>query len=114
MIYAGLTPNDPRVKAALTWIQKHYTLKENPGMGQVGRYYYFHTFAKTLDTLGKPQLEDEKGVAHDWRKELVTELLALQKSNGSWLNTEKRWMETDPNLTTAYALMSLAHCRVAP
>ena len=36
MIFAGLTPDDPRVKAALEWIHKHYTVEENPGMGQTG------------------------------------------------------------------------------
>ena len=29
-----------------------------------------HTFAKTLDALGADQIEDAKGVKHDWRKEL--------------------------------------------
>ena len=33
MIYAGVKHDDPRVKAAYEWIQKHYTLDENPGMG---------------------------------------------------------------------------------
>ena len=36
MIYAGLTANDPRVKAAFKWIRPHYSVQENPGMGQQG------------------------------------------------------------------------------
>ena len=36
MIYAGLTADDPRVKAASAYITKHYTLDENPGLGQRG------------------------------------------------------------------------------
>ena len=36
MIYAGLDRNDPRVKAALTYITQHYTLDENPGLGPAG------------------------------------------------------------------------------
>ena len=36
MIYAGLTPDDPRVKAAVGYIKDHYTLDENPGQGQRG------------------------------------------------------------------------------
>ena len=36
MIYAGVGPDDPRVKAALTWIRKHYAVDENPGMGDAG------------------------------------------------------------------------------
>ena len=48
MIYAGLTADDPRVKAAYDYITKHYTLDENPGLGQQGLYYYYQTFAKAL------------------------------------------------------------------
>ncbi len=36
MIYAGLTADDPRVKAALAYIAPNYTLDENPGLGQRG------------------------------------------------------------------------------
>jgi hypothetical protein len=31
MIYAGLTQDDPRVKAAIGYIKDRYTLDENPG-----------------------------------------------------------------------------------
>lgn len=110
MIYAGLGPNDPRVKAATTWIKKHYTLEENPGMGQAGLYYYYHTFAKALDAMELATITDDKGKEHAWRKELGEHLLSLQKENGSWINPEKRWMEADPNLTTAYVLLTLPFC----
>ena len=36
MIYAGLTPEDPRVKAARDWAAQNYTVDENPGMGGQG------------------------------------------------------------------------------
>src|SRR5208283_4854579 len=32
MIYAGLAREDPRVKAALTYITRHYSLEENPNL----------------------------------------------------------------------------------
>lgn len=110
MIYAGLKEDDPRVKAAQTWIRKHYTLKTNPGLGQQGLFYYYHTFAKTLDTLNVDQFEDAEGVKHDWRKELTEQLAALQRDNGSWVNKADRWYEGDPNLATAYSLMALSYC----
>lgn len=31
-------------------------------------------------------------------------------NNGSWVNPADRWMEGDPNLTTAYSLMALKYC----
>ena len=61
MIYAGLTPDDPRVKAALAYITKHYSVDENPGLGQRGLYYYYQTFAKALALLGKPTFVDPIG-----------------------------------------------------
>lgn len=110
MIYAGLDRDDPRVKAALNWIRKHYSLRENPGMGKQGLYYYYHTFARTLSVLEIDQLKDSAGVAHDWRNELVATLAEQQKPNGSWINEADRWYEGDPNLVTAYCLMALSHC----
>lgn len=110
MIYAGLKPDDPRVKAATEWLRKNYTLRENPGMGQQGLYYYYHTFAKALAAVGQPTFSDAKGVAHPWKKELGEHLLTLQGENGAWLNKEPRWMEGDANMATAYALLTLVYC----
>jgi squalene-hopene/tetraprenyl-beta-curcumene cyclase len=111
MIYAGLKPDDPRVKAALSWLKKHYDLESNPGMGASGQYYYYQSFAKALSALGEDKFVDDKGVEHDWRKELIDELASRQQADGSWINDEKRWMEGDPNLVTAYALLALAYCK---
>lgn len=110
MIYAGVGPDDPRVKAAVSWLKKHYTLSENPGMGQQGLYYYFHTFAKALSAMESDTFTDDQGASHPWRKELASRLLELQQENGSWVNPEKRWLEGDPNMATAYALLALAFC----
>ena len=110
LIYAGLKQDDPRIKAARNWIQKNYTLKENPGMGLQGLYYYYHTFAKTMDVLGDDKFVDADGISHDWKAELVQRLGALQLPNGSWINQADRWYEGDPNLVTAYCLMALSHC----
>lgn len=110
LIYAGLDRSDQRVTAAADWIRKHYTLRENPGMGQQGLYYYFHTFAKTMDTLGQDTFTDAAGVEHNWKNELAGRLADLQQSNGSWVNPADRWYEGDPNLVTAYCLLALSHC----
>jgi squalene-hopene/tetraprenyl-beta-curcumene cyclase len=111
MIYAGLSREDPRVKAALTYITRHYSLEENSGLGQQGLYYYYHTFAKTMAVLETPTITDAGGVSHDWRAELVAALAKRQQANGSWVNPADRFMEGDPNLVTAYALLALAYTR---
>lgn len=111
MIFAGLSQEDPRVKAAISWLGKHYTFEENPGLGNAGLYYYFHTAAKALDVLGEETFTDAAGVAHPWRSELADALIRRQHEDGSWINENPRWMEGDPNLVTAYALLALSHCR---
>ncbi|NLE39794.1 MAG: terpene cyclase/mutase family protein [Pirellulaceae bacterium] len=111
MIYAGVDRNDPRVQAALKWIQKHYTLETNPGMGNQGLYYYYHTFAKALAAAGLDRIDDADGKSHDWRAELIAELVRRQQPDGSWINEHSRWMERNPSLVTAYALLALSYCR---
>lgn len=110
MIYAGLDMKDKRVKAAFDWIRRNYELDKNPGMGQQGLYYYYHTFAKALDVMKVDELKDADGKTHDWRKDLTARLAELQRKNGSWVNKAPRWYEGDPNLATAYALLALSYC----
>lgn len=110
MIYAGLTPEDPRVKAAIEWITKFYSVEENPGLGQQGVLYYHQMFAKTLSTMDLDTIKDAQGKEHDWRKELAEHLFGLQQDNGAWLNKNERWYEGNPDLATAYVLIALKHC----
>jgi squalene-hopene/tetraprenyl-beta-curcumene cyclase len=111
MIYCGLTPEDPRVAAAQEWISQFYTLDENPGMGQQGLFYYYHTFAKTLDALGMDEFVEADGTKHDWRSELAGHLISIQQDNGSWVNSADRWYEGNPDLVTSYSLLALSYCR---
>lgn len=115
MIYAGVGPSDPRVKAATDWIKAHYTLTENPGMSPAdsGLFYYYHTFAKALDAMGQESFTDAAGKSHSWRTELLTELLNRQNADGSWTNANPKWMEGDPNLVSGYALLTLAYLKPA-
>jgi squalene-hopene/tetraprenyl-beta-curcumene cyclase len=113
MIYAGLSKDDPRVKAAWAWITKNWTLDENPGMrlgdpakAQHGLYYYYHTLARALNAYDQPVLTDPQGRKHDWRVELVEKLASLQKEDGRWAG-DKRWMEENPVLVTSYVVLAL-------
>ncbi|WP_435011450.1 prenyltransferase/squalene oxidase repeat-containing protein [Tundrisphaera lichenicola] len=111
MIYAGLSADDPRVKAARAYIARHYSVEENPGLGQRGLYYYYQTFAKTLSVLGEDMFVDGDGKSHDWRGDLTGALGRRQDENGSWVNATDGFMEGDANLVTAYGLLALAHVR---
>jgi squalene-hopene/tetraprenyl-beta-curcumene cyclase len=111
MIYAGLKPDDPRVKAATDWIRQHYDLESNPGMGDSGLYYYYDTYAKALNALGQETFVDAAGHEHHWRAELTEALVKRQQPDGSWTNSNSRWLEGDPNLVTGYALLALSFCQ---
>jgi squalene-hopene/tetraprenyl-beta-curcumene cyclase len=106
-IYADLKKDDPRVVAAIEWLQKNYTLAENPGMGPQGLYYYYHTMAKALATYGLDEFTLEDGRKVNWRKELSLKLLDLQNKDGFWMNENGRWWEKDPVLVTSYAVIIL-------
>ena len=111
LIYTGLSHDDSRVEAATDWIRNNYTLDENPGMGRQGVYYYYHTFAKTMQLLAEDEFVDSEGTKHNWREELIDRLHSLQQPNGSWINPRApRWEEGDPHLVTAYCLLALSHC----
>ena len=111
-LFAGLGKNDPRVKAAVAWIAKNYTLEENPGMKQSGLFYYYHTFAKAMDALGEDEFTDAKGTKHPWSKELFDTLSKKQAKDGSWVNaTDRNYMEDSPELCTAFAMLSLSYTK---
>jgi squalene-hopene/tetraprenyl-beta-curcumene cyclase len=109
-LYADVKRDDPRVVAAQDWLRRNYTLDENPGMGAEGRFYYFHTMAKTLGALGIRELPLADGTVVNWRSALAKKLFDLQSADGSWTNPGSgRWMEKDPVLVTSYAVLSLTH-----
>ncbi|MCM8538889.1 MAG: terpene cyclase/mutase family protein [Lentisphaeraceae bacterium] len=115
MVYAGylkedkLTKEDPRVKAAMEWVGKNYTLDENPGVGAQGHFYYIQTMAKALDAYDQDAIKSKDGKTNLWRRDVVKKLLSLQKSDGHWVNENGRWMENVPEMVTAFSLNSMSH-----
>jgi hypothetical protein len=98
MIYAGLSHDDPRVKAAWDWISKNFTVDENPGMSasgpenaQGGLYYYFYTMDRSLTAYGQPVIVDPQGKHHDWRLALIDKLATLQRPDGSFAGSANGW-----------------------
>lgn len=114
LVYAGLSENDPRVKAVLDWVSKNYSVEENPGVGSAGLFYYYHAFASGLAAGKVDEVTDAAGARHDWRKDLAAELIKRQNADGSWTNANRQWFENDPNLATAFALLALANCDSTP
>jgi squalene-hopene/tetraprenyl-beta-curcumene cyclase len=81
-------------------------------MKQAGLYYYYHTFGKAMAALGEDKCEDAKGTKHDWRKELFEALKKRQKDDGHFVNEgDQLFGEADPNLATAFALLTLSYTK---
>ena len=108
-LFAGLKKDSLPVKLAWGWIQRNYTVKGVPGW-QAGKddnglYYYYLSMGKTLNALGVDVVEEEeRGLKHNWREDLVKELKSRQKDDGSWVNSNPHWQEDSPVLCTCYAL----------
>ena len=111
LLYAKVDRDDVRVVRAIEWIRRHYTLDHNPNMPQTqsrqGLYYYYHVFARALHAWGEDVILDDRGRSHRWREELCNRLISLQRSDGSWVNEEDRWFESNPHLVTAYSILAM-------
>jgi squalene-hopene/tetraprenyl-beta-curcumene cyclase len=107
LLFAGLSRDDPRVKAALAWISAHWTFAENPGLGQQGYYYYLHAMARALAAAQVEEIVDASGTSHNWRDELVEALRSRQRGDGSFVNATARWEESNADLCTIYAALAL-------
>jgi hypothetical protein len=113
-LYAGVSKDDVRVKGAIKWVRGHYTLEQNPGMGQAGLFYYYHTFGKAMSAWGEDRFADDKGTVHDWRHDLFEALKKRQKAEGSWANAgDRAFGESTPEPATAFALLALSYCAPA-
>ena len=125
---AGIKGGDPRVQAAVKWIQNNWTLAVNPGsdpaLGEKvkyqGLFYYFMVLAQALDAAEIETFERPRATTGikpavttvDWRQELGAHLTSMQQQDGSWVNGKNgRWMESMPLLCTCYAMIALEQCR---
>lgn len=111
MCHAKLTRSDPRVKSALEYCSKFWTVDENPGMGTQGLFYYYDILSRALSVASVPILVQPDGRKVDWKRELSRKILALQKPDGSWVNDNNRFWENDPVLATSFAILSLELCK---
>jgi squalene-hopene/tetraprenyl-beta-curcumene cyclase len=111
LLYAGLSRDDVRVRAAYDWIRRNYTFDENPGMGQQGLYYYYHAMARALLAAQQPVITSlaADGATKDrnWRDDLVAAIVQRQREDGSWVNSAERWEEGQPDLVTIYSVLAL-------
>ena len=106
MCSAKLDRGDPRVRQSLEYLTKHWSVDENPGMGNQGLYYFYDIMARALTAAEVAKVGD-----HDWKRELSAKVMSLQKPDGSWANDNNRFWEADPVLCTSFAMLVLNLCR---
>ena len=122
IVYLPLKPQYPITLRAQAAIRTYYTLERNPDLtrrygnsgfqrGTQGLYYYYLVLARALSTFQQPRLELADGRRVDWVRELSDRLIATQRADGSWANSDGSWWESEPVLVTSYALLSLSLCR---
>ncbi len=117
MVYAGVSKDDPRVKAVWNWINNNFTLEENVGLAATGAeksknglFYGYMAIGKALHAYGQPILKSADGKEIDWRKALVEKCAEIQNADGSFVGINKQ-MEDNPVLVTSYVLLALQDAR---
>jgi squalene-hopene/tetraprenyl-beta-curcumene cyclase len=111
---AGVAGDDERVKAAFRWLDRNFTVDENPGLAQQTLYHSYFYLASTLTRVGADTLAGAEGRPRSWKPPLIEALLARQRPDGSWANPDPRWMESNPVLATAFAVRALEHATDSP
>jgi hypothetical protein len=103
LLLSGVPKTDARVVAAVSWVRNHYTWDTNPGIGWWRTYYYYLSMSKALTMYGQPLID-----GHYWFQELYDKIVGMQIDSGSgqgyWSTSNE---DHAPDLTTAYAILSL-------
>jgi squalene-hopene/tetraprenyl-beta-curcumene cyclase len=118
MLACGLPTDHPRVVAAKQWMQKNFSVSENPGRFAADRQairnatYYYHcwSLAHAMRRLGVGELDTPNGRVN-WAEALADELMRRQRPDGSWENELNDAKEDDPLVSTSFAAAALAICR---
>ena len=107
---AGVAANDPRISAAIAWLNARPQVDAVPGfppdevsvaVSQGLFFYYAASLAKAIGAYPEATFAARAS-------ELAAEVIARQRSDGSWANTIPTMREDDPLTATCFALMALS------
>lgn len=109
LLRLGRAPEDPRVAAAIAYLDRRFDAAQNPGdfpdIAEVRRasayYYWTWSIAHVARHLGR----------RNWAEALSAELLRRQAPDGSWRNPSSEMREDDPIIATSFAVAALALSR---
>ncbi len=112
LMYADVDRDDVRIRSAMDWASKHWTLEENPGMGSQGQFFFYNIISKCMNAMNQETLAAPSGGVINWREDLAKKLIETQKidaasGHGYWNNDNNRFWESDPILVTGYSLLAL-------
>lgn len=107
LLYCNVDKTDPRVQSTLDWASKHWTLEENPGMGDQGLYFFYNVISRSMSAVGLDAIPGKDGSEIKWNVELTDKIASLMHEDGSWSNNNGRFWENDPVLATAYSVLAL-------
>ena len=107
-LYTGLSPSDARILTGFKKLRRNYLSLLNPKQKKIDLYLDYFYLAKVFTRLDKNRIHDAKGIEHNWRQEIIHQLLSCQGSDGQWQKVNRV-----PNsayhvaLSTAYAILTL-------
>jgi len=114
LIHAKVDRDDVRVRSAFDWACKHWSLEENPGMGEQGLYFFYNVLSKCLAAYGVDAIPVGGNRLVNWKEELAKVLVRCQKiddktGHGYWMNDNDRYWEGNAVLVTSYSMIALEH-----
>ncbi len=110
LIYSDVGRDDPRIISALDWAANHWSLEENPNMGNQGLFFFYNILSKSLNAANVNVITTSEKQHVAWRQQVAEKIVSIQKvedGKGYWLNDTGRFWENDKVLDTAYALLTL-------
>lgn len=112
LLYANVDRDDVRVRSAVEWAERNWTLDENPGMGPQGLYFFYNILTRSLDAARVDSIKRPGNEFVDWRESVAKRLVSLQKidsktGTGYWVNENGRYWENNDVLVTSYVLQAL-------
>jgi len=112
LIHASVSRDDVRVRSAFDWASKHWSLEENPGMGDASLFFFYNILSKCLSAYGQDLIQTENNGLVNWKVEMAKKLIKVQTieaktGRGFWVNKNNLYWEGYPELVTAYSIIAL-------
>ncbi len=109
LLAAGVSEDDERLLAAVAWLKEHSDVdypqdvpKDHPEpWGDAIRFYHYSVRAEVYRRLGFPATDSDR---------LAEAVIARQRPDGSFVNSEPLMKEDDPLVCTSLAVVALRNC----